>query len=253
MSNSCERNWFETGGSEYSKYRPKYPSSLVSYLTKLAPETELAVDVGCGTGQLTKLLANTFNTVMGFDPSNDQLANADPDPHITYQCAPAEELPIENSCASLVTAAQAAHWFNLHEFYQEVRRITLPGGILALISYGVLSLEPHLDNMFQEFYWNDLSPYWPPERTLVDTGYASIEFPFEELHPPSFEIRVQWDLPELFGYLLTWSAIRKAREAGKQNFLQKFTEDLSKAWGDDNVQRTIVWPINMRVGKVNPD
>lgn len=252
MSNepSPGRNWFDQGGQAYARFRPEYPPQLAAFLASAAPDNRLAVDVGCGNGQLTQLLAPYFNKVVGLDPSADQIANAIPNARIDYRCAPAEQLPVADASASLVTAAQAAHWFDLPAFYREVRRIAAPGTILALVSYGVLQLEPALDQRFQRFYWEEIGPYWPPERSLVDTGYATIDFPFDELAPGAFEIRLDWDLNEFLGYLTTWSAVRSAREAGREALLLAFAKDIGAAWGDPGRKRPISWPINMRIGRV---
>ncbi|NYT69403.1 class I SAM-dependent methyltransferase [Pusillimonas noertemannii] len=244
------RNWFEQGGRAYARFRPEYPPELAAFLASVAPDNRMAVDVGCGNGQLTQLLASHFDAVVGLDPSADQIANAIPGKRITYQCAPAEQLPLSDGSASLITAAQAAHWFNLPSFYQEARRAAAPDGVLALVSYGVLNLESALNERFQRFYWNEIGPYWPAERKLVDTGYATIDFPFEELAAPPFEIRVHWRLSQFLGYLLTWSAVRSAKEAGREELLLGFANDISSAWGDENIQRAIVWPINMRIGRL---
>lgn len=247
---SLARNWFDAGGQDYARFRPEYPASLAAYLASTTPDKRLAVDVGCGNGQLTQLLAPYFDHVIGLDPSADQIANTVAHDRIRYQCAPAERLPVADASTSLVTAAQAAHWFDLPAFYAEVRRIARPGAILALVSYGVLQLEPGLDERFQKFYQEDIGPYWPPERKLVDTGYATIDFPFDELPPPALEIRLAWRLPEFLGYVHTWSAIRSAREAGKEALLTGFAADLAVAWGDPDARRPVHWPINMRIGKM---
>lgn len=244
------RNWFEQGGRAYARFRPEYPPQLAAFLASSAPDNRLAVDVGCGNGQLTQLLAPHFGAVVGLDPSADQIANIVPNERITYQCAAAEQLPLADNTASLITAAQAAHWFNLPAFYQEVRRIAAPACVLALISYGVLDLEPALNERFQKFYRDEIGPYWPPERKLVDTGYATIDFPFEELATPHLEIKVNWHLSEFLGYLLTWSAVRSAREAGREEVLLSFANDISEAWGDGDSRRAIAWPINMRLGRL---
>lgn len=244
------RNWFDQGGRAYARFRPEYPRELAAYLASAAPDNRLAVDVGCGNGQLTQLLAPYFDRVIGLDPSADQIANAVPNARIHYECAPAERLPVPDASASLVTAAQAAHWFDLPAFYREVRRIAVPGAVVALVSYGVLNLEPALDRRFQAFYRDEIGPYWPPERKLVDTAYATIAFPFEELTPPALEIRLDWHLSEFIGYVLTWSATRSAREAGKDALLMAFFDDLAALWGDPDVRRPVSWPINMRIGRV---
>jgi SAM-dependent methyltransferase len=244
------RNWFDQGGQAYARFRPDYPPGLATFLAAQAPDRRLAVDVGCGNGQLTRLLAPHFDSVIGLDPSADQIANAAPDPRIAYRCAPAEALALADGGASLVTAAQAAHWFDLPAFYREVRRVGKPGAILALVSYGVLELDPDLDARFQTFYRDEIGPYWPPERKLVDTGYATIDFPFAELPCPAFHIQVEWELPAFLGYLLTWSAVRSAREAGKASLLTAFAAELADAWGAPTVRRPVRWPISMRLGRV---
>ena len=250
-SNSTpSRNWFDQGGRAYARFRPEYPPEIAAFLASLTPDTRLAVDVGCGNGQLTQLLAPYFSRVVGLDPSANQIANAVPNNSISYQCAPAEKLPLVDKSASLITAAQAAHWFDLPAFYEEVCRVGVESGILALISYGVLRLEPALNERFQRFYWEEIGSYWPPERKLVDEGYATIDFPFEELTAPQLEIHLKWNLHEFLGYIQTWSAVRSVREAGRENLLLMFADQFADAWGDANIRRPITWPINMRIGRL---
>jgi hypothetical protein len=111
-------------------------------------------------------------------------------------------------------------------------------------------MDPALDARFQKFYWEEIGPYWPPERKLVDNGYRTIDFPFEELAPAAMDIRLDWHLSEFLGYLTTWSAVKSAREAGKEELLVAFANDIARAWGDPNLKRTIAWPINMRIGRL---
>ncbi|GAB3453436.1 class I SAM-dependent methyltransferase [Massilia terrae] len=244
------RNWFDEGGRAYARFRPEYPRQLAEFLASVAPDSELAVDVGCGNGQLTQLLAPYFSRVVGLDPSADQIANAIPNERIDYRVAPAEHLPVADSSTSLITAAQAAHWFDLPAFYGGVRRIGRPDAVVALVSYGVLKPEPELAARFQKFYTDEIGPYWPPERKLVDSGYATIEFPFDEFAAPALEIKLEWHLSEFIGYLLTWSAVRSAREAGREDLLINFANDIAQLWGEPNHKRTVRWPINMRIGRL---
>lgn len=243
------RNWFEQGGQAYARFRPEYPAELAAYLAACAGDRQLAVDVGCGNGQLTAQLAGHFEQVVGLDPSADQLAHATPRDNVDYRCAAAERLPLDAGSASLISAAQAAHWFDLPAFYAEVRRIARPGAVLALVSYGVLQLEQGLDARFQHFYGEEIGRYWPAERQLVDSGYATLDFPFEALTPPPLAIRLEWDLAQFLGYLATWSAVRHAREAGQVAILQRFAGELAELWGEPAAQRSISWPINMRIGR----
>jgi len=244
------RNWFDQGGQAYARFRPEYPSELAEYLASLAPDTLRAVDVGCGNGQLTGQLAEHFSSVVGLDPSADQVAHAAAWDNVRYCCAPAEAMPLVDGSASLITAAQAAHWFDLPAFYAETRRIAKPGAVLALVSYGVLQFSDALDARFQQFYREEIGPYWPAERQLVDSGYATLDFPFEPIATPAMAIRLEWNLDEFLGYTATWSAVRQAREAGRVDLLESFADELSQTWGDPERRHSIAWPINMRVGRL---
>lgn len=242
-------NWFEHCGSAYARFRPQYPPELAAFLAGVAPTRRFAVDVGCGTGQLTRLLAAHFDAVLGVDPSADQLANAAGKVRIRWQRASAEALPLTDGSADLITAAQAAHWFDLPAFYREVRRVAAPGAVVALISYGAPRLDAALDSCFQRFYHDGIGPFWPPERTLVDSAYATLAFPFDEFAAPALEIRLDWTLTEFLGYLQTWSAVRRAREAGKGKVLIDFAHEISALWGSAELRRRIVWPLHQRLGR----
>lgn len=242
------RNWFNQGGQAYALYRPDYPEALAHFLAEASPSRILAVDVGCGTGQLTMQLAAYFDRVIGLDPSDDQVASAAAHPNVTYRTAPAEALPLDDHSVSLITAAQAAHWFDLPAFYAEARRVGVPGAVVALISYGVPLLDAEIDACYQRFYSEQIGPYWPPERGLVDSGYATIDFPFRPIEKPLLYIERDWTFAEALGYVSTWSAVRKAREAGKEELLNRFADDFAAAWGSTERRREFRWPINMRIG-----
>jgi SAM-dependent methyltransferase len=243
-------NWFDSGGGNYARHRPDYPQALAQFLSGIAPDRSLAVDVGCGNGQFTTQLAPYFGAVIGLDPAQDQIANAVPHARIRYACAPSEKLDVADRSACLITAAQAAHWFDLPLFYEEVRRIAVPGAVLALVSYGVPQLEPLLNDRFQLFYRDEIGPYWPAERKLVDSGYAGLDFPFPERGHPPMRIERQWDAADFLGYVSTWSATRRAREAGRGDIVTAFAEDFLRLWGDRALARAVIWPINMRLGTI---
>lgn len=244
------KNWFDTGGQAYARFRPEYPPELAAFLASICSGKGLAVDVGCGNGQLTRQLAEHFTTVIGVDSSTEQIAHAASRENLTYRCAPAETMPLPDRCANLVTAAQAAHWFDLPALYAEVRRISAPRAAVALVSYGVLHLDGELGECFERFYAEEIGPYWPAQRALVDSGYTMLDFPFEPIKLPAQQIQLDWNLEQFLGYLATWSAVRRAREAGMERVLQRFADDISERWGAPERKQSICWPINGRCGRV---
>ncbi len=134
------KDHFSEVAAAYAAHRPTYPAALVDLLARVAPARRLAWDAGCGSGQLSALLAGPFARVWATDASTEQLARATPHHKVTYSCAPAQASGLADGVVDLATAAQAAHWFDLPAYYAEVRRVARPGGIVALISYGVMTV-----------------------------------------------------------------------------------------------------------------
>ena len=133
------KDHFSASAAGYAVHRPRYPDALVDFLAEQAPGHKLALDAGCGTGQLSVLLARRFRRVIATDASARQIEEAEPHPGIEYRVAPAEQSGLEDGSADLFTVAQAAHWFELSSFYEEVRRILRPGGSLIITTPNITS------------------------------------------------------------------------------------------------------------------
>ena len=150
----------------YAKHRPSYPDAMFEeifkYCTSEKPhETslDLAVDVGCGSGQSTRPFCRYFRHVIGTDVSEQQIKSAiaktnefsiDKEKSIEFKACPSEDLSfLENDSADLVTAAQAFQWFNFDLFNAEVRRVLKPGGTFAAFGYGINVLDDPEANKLQ--------------------------------------------------------------------------------------------------------
>ncbi len=241
-------NPFTAGGSAYAAHRPSYAPQLAEALARVAPGRDLAVDVGCGSGQLSALLGEHFEQVEALDPSDSQLSGAQTHPRVRYREAPAEDLPVADASTDLITAAQAAHWFDRPRFYAEARRIAKPGAVVALITYNNPVGDEAALAPFRALY-DALDPWWRPERTDVETGYAAFEFPFDEFQLPVDPIRREWSVEAMSAYVQTWSALRMAQQDGQDALITKHMDAAKEAWGTGT--RLIEWPIAMRIGRVS--
>ena len=242
---------FSTVAARYADFRPHYPAALFDYFATLVPGEARVWDCACGNGQATLDLAERFEHVVGTDASRDQIASARPHPKIEYRVAAADASGLDARSVGLVTVAQALHWFDLDAFYGEVRRVLKPGGLLAVWAYGIDQVEDHaINEIVQKFYSETVGPYWPPERKLVEDGYRSMLFPFEEIAAPAFRMETRWALEPLLGYFSTWSATNRFIQATGRNPLEPLAESLAGLWGDSNLPRLITWPLSLRIGRM---
>jgi SAM-dependent methyltransferase len=241
------KDHFSGQAADYAKFRPEYPQQLFNYLRKLAPIRQLAWDCGTGNGQAAIGLASVFDRVIATDASEKQISNAQPHPRVEYRLAPAENCGLESDTVDLIGAAQALHWFDLNRFYAEARRVLKSHGVLAASAYNLLKIDAPVEEIVRWYYHEVVGPFWPPERRLVET-FGEIPFPFYEISPPNFEMRAQWNLDHLIGYLRTWSASQRFMEAKQTDPVKQINESLRTAWGDARQTRKIIWPLTLRVG-----
>lgn len=244
------KDHFSTRSDAYAEFRPTYPVALFNWLAKQCAGHDLAWDCATGSGQAAAGLAPFFKSVAATDASAEQIAHAGGPGNVTFRVAPAEASGLADHGADLITAAQAAHWFDLPAFYAEARRVAKAKGVLALWGYGRLVLPGDMDRILEQFYSATLGAYWPPERRLIDDAYRSLEFPFAEIAVPDFCIEVRWNLPRLLAYLSTWSAVKRHAAATGHDPLPALEAALARHWADPKNALALQWPVFMRAGRM---
>ncbi len=238
---------FSTRAPLYARARPTYPPALFTDLAALAPGRHLAWDCGTGNGQAAIGLAAEFEAVLATDPSAAQLAEAEPHTRVAYRLAAEDGSGLAPGSVDLVTAAQAAHWFDAERFYSEARRVLRAGGVCAVWCYGLCSIDPDIDGRLARFYSTTVGAYWPPDRRDVDDGYRSLPFSFPELAFPVHAMRQSWTLEEFGAYLRSWSAVARYQQARGTDPVLWFLDELQSAWGAST--RTVTFPLSGRIGR----
>jgi SAM-dependent methyltransferase len=126
---------FGTVADAYDRGRPGYPDEAVAWLVGTPGTSFVSVlEVGAGTGKLTRSLVEQRYHVFATDPDDamlDVLSSYLPDVRATR--AAAEQLPVPDRSVDVVVAAQAFHWFDLDEALPEMARVLKPEGHLALV------------------------------------------------------------------------------------------------------------------------
>jgi SAM-dependent methyltransferase len=235
----------------YREARPTYPPELFAWLAQRAPDRALAWDAGCGNGQAAAALAEHFERVIGTDPSANQIAEAARHGNIDYRVEPAERSTLAAASVSLVTVAQALPWFDHDAFYREVRRVLKPRGLLAAWAYASCDVGvPAVDRAIERLYVDLTGPYWPPERSLVETGYRTLPFPFDVVAAPDFAMVARWSADHLLAYLRSWSATQRYMAALGEDPVTLIEAELRRAWGDATRMREVRWQFHLRVGRM---
>ena len=242
------KDHFSTHAAAYARARPTYPRALFAWLAALAPARRMAWDAGTGSGQAAVALAAHFDAVVATDPSARQIASAVRHPRVTYAVALAESSGLASGSCDLVTVAQALHWFDVPRFWDEVRRVLRPGGVVAAWTYARLHAAPAIEAVVDALDAT-VGPWWPPERAHVDAGYATLPFPFARVPFDAPPMTARWTRDALLDYLRTWSAVRRWSAAHGRDPVADIEAPLAQAWGSA-ARRTIRFPLSILVGRV---
>jgi SAM-dependent methyltransferase len=116
----------------YERGRPTYPADAVRWLLGEQPLSVL--ELGSGTGKLTRVMAELGHDVHATDPDAAMLKILERAvPGVAAAQASAEDIPLGDGSVDAVIAAQAFHWFDLDRALPEIARVLRPGGRVCLL------------------------------------------------------------------------------------------------------------------------
>jgi SAM-dependent methyltransferase len=117
---------------DYERGRPGWPPAILD-LPGLF-ETADVLELGAGTGKLTRLLVASFAEVIAVEPDAGMrrvlVATC---PEADVREGSAEEIPLTDDSVDAVFAAEAFHWFEHDRALAEIARVLRPGGVLVLM------------------------------------------------------------------------------------------------------------------------
>ena len=146
------------------------------------------MDVGAGTGKLTRQLVPTGARVIAVEPLDEMRAQLEAAvPRVEVLAGTAEALPLEDASADAITVASAMHWFDVDQALPEFHRVLRPGGGLASVG-NARDLRDRLQAAVQEI----IGPYLPQLEDLLEW------IPVLEASPlfgPLETIEASWEQP----------------------------------------------------------
>jgi SAM-dependent methyltransferase len=123
---------FDRAADEYERTRPDYPPAVLEALP-LGEDAEV-LDLGAGTGKLTRVLTQRYRRVVAVEPLDGMRAILERVvPAAESRAGSAEAIPLPDASVDGVFAGQAFHWFANDQAIAEIARVLRPGGVLALI------------------------------------------------------------------------------------------------------------------------
>ena len=243
------QKFFSTNSALYASARPHYPEPLFKFLASLCPDLNRAWDCGTGSGQAAITMAKYFQEIEASDVSPEQISNALMQKRVNYSVQHAEATNFANDSFSLVTVAQALHWFDLQKFWPEVQRVLKPQGVFAAWAYSWFRISEEIDSVIKEKLLDKIEAYWAPQNHLAWNGYQTISFPFTEIKSPPIAFTQEWNLDQLLSYLGTWSATGNYIEAQGDDWFKTLAETLKIVWGNHQATRTITMDFYLRIGR----
>lgn len=129
---SAHANSFGPAAGTYERGRPTYPATALNWL--LPPGLPRVLDLGAGTGKLTRSLTERGLPVTAVDPSDGMLTELRRIlPAVPAHRGSAEDIPLPDGSVDVVLVAQAWHWVDPARAAPEIARVLSPGGRLGLL------------------------------------------------------------------------------------------------------------------------
>jgi ubiquinone/menaquinone biosynthesis C-methylase UbiE len=164
---------FELVADVYERARPEYPPAAVAWIVEELDlrEGRTVLDLGAGTGKLTRALAQTGARVIAVEPGERMLAELQRVlPDVEALRGAAEAIPLADDSADAISVGQAFHWFRHDEAVPELHRVLRPDGAVALI-WNSRDQERPLQQQVSAL----IKPFVPPDRPAVGHSARALE------------------------------------------------------------------------------
>ena len=126
---------FGMAASLYERYRPGPPIEAVEWLLADRPTT--VVDLGAGTGALSRLLVDRVASVVAVEPDDRMRGVLEQNlPTVTAVAGRGESMPLADGTVGAVLASSSWHWMDPVTTPREVARVLVPGGTLGAVWSG---------------------------------------------------------------------------------------------------------------------
>jgi SAM-dependent methyltransferase len=170
--NSSFQPRFGPAAETFQRYRPDYPPELYDRILARVPEQrrERAMDIGAGTGIVTRNLVPHFREVIAVEPDAQMAVKiAESCPRAVIRIVSAEECEQAGESVELITIANAMHWLDAERVVANVIRWLRPEGVLAVFDRPLPKAGPKFDAVTKEEFRGPWKSYRDPRLNRADT------------------------------------------------------------------------------------
>jgi SAM-dependent methyltransferase len=216
----------------YERGRPGYPEEAVRWL--VGDEPRDVVDLGAGTGKLTRALAALGHRVTAVEPLDAMRAELEAAvPGIVAVKGNAESMPLADGAADVVACAQAFHWFHHAVALPEIGRVLRPGGLLALVWNSRDDREEWVAEL-SEIIGNETVASWDVNAPIDASGL------FEPIETAEFHFEQSLDRETLLDLFLSRSYCAKLTPADRDPVLDAVGRLYDRRAGAEGVRLAYV-------------
>lgn len=219
---------FSDKAKKYERYRPQYPEEALTEILRqsgIIPYTNQKVaDIGSGTGKFTKLLLDRGFEVYAVEPNNEMRAIAEKkfidNEHFNSISATSEDTTLEDRSISLITVAQAFHYFDIENTKKEFLRILKPVGKVALLWNFRLRDSEFIREYENAIYGTHSQKVNPThaQDNMTDEIFKSFFSKYDTINIPNSQ---SFSFDELWGRTLSNNHAPKENEPEYQELYQK--------------------------------
>jgi SAM-dependent methyltransferase len=233
---------FSNRVENYLKYRPRYPTEIISLLECECglKRDSIVADVGSGTGFLSELFLRHGNRVIGVEPNAEMRAAgerllANYSNFISIDAA-AEATTLPDSSVDFIAAGQAFHWFDRKRARLEFQRVLKPDGWIVIIWNTFPTGRSALVKAYDDVLVRYGTDYREVAREIEDSGVENF-FPPGACKRARFDFQQKFDWEGFKGRLLSASY---APNADSPNY-EPMLRDLRKVFDSHQNEGIVVF------------
>jgi ubiquinone/menaquinone biosynthesis C-methylase UbiE len=231
---------FGNSAREYELGRPRWPEELID---RVAGVLELGsdatvLDLGAGTGKLTRDLVPRFGRVIAVEPDDAMRAVLEEGvPEAESLAGSAEAIPLPDASVDAVFTAEAFHWYASDESVGEIVRVLRPrGGLVILWNLDFGDPDPPMGEEVDRVIDVAFAKGGAPGIGKVLSGFwrePIAKGPFEPLQESEVERTVTRTRDQWLANMLSVSSIAALSDADREEFaarLHELVPDVRYRW-----------------------